>query len=59
MLRILDSKEEEDLDVLLSAPKLFDYLTTAAKEHFLEVGAKGWGILLINIYTRLKRCSGS
>lgn len=37
VLRILDSKEEEDLDVLLSAPKLFDYLTTAAKEHFLEV----------------------
>lgn len=36
-LRILDSKDPEDQKVLESAPKLFDSLCDAAKEHFHQV----------------------
>ncbi|HEY0221776.1 histidine--tRNA ligase [Lactovum miscens] len=36
-LRILDSKEEQDKQILLSAPSILDYLNEASKKHFESV----------------------
>ncbi len=36
-LRVLDSKREQDIAVIASAPRMIDYLTTAAAAHFERV----------------------
>ena len=36
-LRILDSKDEGDKEIISSAPKLYDYLSTSSREYFESV----------------------
>ena len=36
-LRILDSKNEEDIEISKSSPKIYDYLTKEAKKHFEDL----------------------
>lgn len=36
-LRILDSKDKNDIDILLNAPVLYEYLNNDTKEHFINV----------------------
>lgn len=36
-LRILDSKDPNDKEILVGAPSIFDHLSAAAKEHFEQV----------------------
>ena len=36
-LRILDSKNEEDVEISLSSPKIYEYLTDEAKKHYEDL----------------------
>ncbi|MBA1394644.1 histidine--tRNA ligase, partial [Lactobacillus sp. XV13L] len=36
-LRILDSKDEHDQELVANAPSILDYLTSAAQDHFQQV----------------------
>jgi histidyl-tRNA synthetase len=38
-LRVLDSKDEQDQDIINALPKIADYLGDASREHFAEVRA--------------------
>jgi len=52
-LRVLDSKRAEDVDVLKSAPRIDDFYSAAASEHFAQVRA---GLDALDIpYTRDER----
>jgi len=52
-LRVLDSKRAEDADVLKSAPRIDDFYSAAASEHFAQVRA---GLDALDIpYTRDER----
>jgi len=52
-LRVLDSKRAEDADVLRSAPRIDDFYSAAASEHFAQVRA---GLDALDIpYTRDER----
>ncbi len=46
-LRILDSKNEEDVEISLSSPKIYEYLTDEAKKHYEDL-KRSLNILEIN-----------
>ncbi len=46
-LRILDSKNEEDVEISLSSPKIYEYLTDEAKKHYEDL-KRSLSILDIN-----------
>ena len=36
-MRILDSKNQEDIEISLSSPKIYEYLTNEAKKHYEDI----------------------